>query len=77
MQYSNVDVNQHILNNPENTQLKANFVETAESLHNSYRNIVYWAKGEASDLEAFQTAIDLRNAGSKKAIELKKKNTST
>ena len=75
MVYSDYDETQQVINNKDNPTLKDQMIN--RDLENSYLPIYYWAKGEIADVNALKAAIDVRNASSKKAIDLKKKNTNT
>ena len=77
MVYSEFDDSQQIFSSKDAPELKDNLVKLSDDLENTYIGVYYWAKGELSDVEALKTAIGVRNASSKKAIDLKKKNTST
>ena len=77
MVYTEFDDSKQVLNNKESPELKDGLTKLSDDIENTYVGIYYWAKGELSDIEALKTAIGVRNASSKKAIELKKKNTNT
>ena len=77
MVYSEYDDSEQVINHKEKTYLKDTMLNLGNDLENTYLGIYYWAKGEMSDIEALKTAIGVRNASSKKAIDLKKKNTNT
>ena len=77
MVYSEFDDSQQIFESKDSPELKENLVKLSDDFENTYIGVYYWAKGELSDVEALKTAIGVRNTSSKKAIDLKKKNTST
>ena len=76
LQYSDIDVNQQILNNPNNAHLKQALIQLLHQ-QNNFSNLYLWVKGENYDLQAFKTAIAIRNGINTKVKELKKKNTNT
>ena len=61
MQYSELDVNKHVFNNPNNAQLKESLTQVPTEQRNPFTDLYHWAKGEVYDINALKTAIDIRN----------------
>ena len=77
MHYSDLDMNQHVINSPNNTELKESLAQMVNDQRNLDADLYLWIKGETYDLNAMQVAIDIRNASTKKIKELTKKNKNT
>ena len=63
------------MNNPDNAHLKQALMQILYQ-QNNFSNLYLWIKGENYDLQAFKTAIAIRNGIQTKVKELKKKNES-
>ena len=77
VQYAELDVNQLVLNSPENTQLKEDMLNTIENLRNPYTDLYHWVKGEIYDLNAYFAALQIREKVKAALDALKKKNQNT
>ena len=57
VQYAELDVNQLVLNNPNNADLKESMLHTIENIRNPFTDLYHWVKGELYDINAFLAAI--------------------
>lgn len=70
--YTDMNTNELVLTNADNTEVFSGMNEVAGKLQNPYIDIYHWAKGELFDLKAITAAVKERNACEGKVKELEK-----
>jgi len=70
--YTDMNTNELVLTNADNTEVFASLNEVAGKLQNPYIDIYHWAKGELFDLKAITAAVKERNACETKVRDLEK-----
>lgn len=75
--YSNMDAQALIFQNPSNEELRNALQITGQNLRNPYIELYHWVKGELYDIEAMRNSVASRNAVMDKLRQLEGKKRDT